>query len=82
MKYVKDNGIRSSGGRDDTIHLKRLRHTELIFRGGVFPIKRKYLSFFIYRQFKIQKIMLYYDFYGYEGFKTLFGLEKREMVQW
>ena len=22
--------------------------------------------------------MLYYDFYGYEGFKTLFGLEKRE----
>ena len=22
--------------------------------------------------------MLYYDFYGYEGFKALFGLEKRE----
>ena len=36
----------SSGRGYDTIHLKRLRHTGTIFRGGIFPIKRKYLSFF------------------------------------
>ena len=47
----KDSGIGSFRRRSYTIYLKRLRDTEIIFRGGIFPIKRKYPSFFIYRQF-------------------------------
>ena len=57
-KKIVESGVLE----DETIpiYLKWLRHTELIFRGGIFPIKRKYpLPFLFTDNFKIQKIMLF-----------------------